>query len=64
MDNNNNILLRPDEAAKQLAIGRSKLYELLSQGKLPKIVIGRSIRIPAEALSKWVQEQLDSPQPL
>ncbi len=51
------LLLRPMEAAEMLAIGRSRMYELLTTGALPSIRIGRSVRIPIAALNRWIEEQ-------
>ena len=48
------LLLRPEEAARVLGIGRSKVYELLAAGELPVVRIGRATRIPAAALQRWV----------
>lgn len=48
------LLLRPEEAARVLAIGRSKLYELLASGDLESVCIGSSRRIPADALRRFV----------
>lgn len=48
------ILLRPAEAADVLGLGRSKVYELIASGELPSIRIGKSVRIPVEALRQWV----------
>jgi excisionase family DNA binding protein len=52
-----NILLRPTEAATALGIGRSKTYELIATGVIPSIRIGGSVRVPAEALRAWVEQQ-------
>jgi excisionase family DNA binding protein len=51
------MLLRAEEAARALGIGRSKLYALVAAGELPVIRIGRSTRIPAAALERWVEER-------
>ncbi len=51
------ILLRAEEAARALGIGRSKLYALVAAGELSVIRIGRSTRIPAAALERWVEER-------
>ena len=51
------MLLRAEEAAQALGIGRSKLYALLAAGELPVVRIGRSTRIPAAALQRWVEER-------
>ena len=55
------LLLRPTEVAELLGFGRSKLYELLATGELPSIRIGGSVRVPAEALRKWVEQRLGAP---
>ncbi len=48
------LLLKPEEAAEILSIGRSKVYELMGTGELASVRIGRCRRIPAEALSDFV----------
>lgn len=50
------LLLRPEEAANLLSIGRSKVYELIGTGELVSVRIGASRRIPAEALSEFVRQ--------
>lgn len=54
------LLLKPVEAAEMLGISRSKAYELLAQGALPIVRVGKCPRIPIEALRKWIQAQLAS----
>jgi excisionase family DNA binding protein len=56
------LLLRPEEEADLLSIGRSKIYELIGTGELASVRIGASRRIPAEALSEFVRE-LSNPVP-
>ena len=51
------LLLKPDEVAQSLKIGRSRVYELISSQLLPSIRIGRSIRVPVDALNDWVKKQ-------
>lgn len=48
------VLLTPIEAAQLLSISRSKLYELISQGRLTTVRIDSSRRIPREALNEFV----------
>jgi excisionase family DNA binding protein len=56
-------LLRVEDAARYLSLGRSKTYELLQpNGPLPVVRIGRSVRVPLAALRKWVEEQAVSDQ--
>ncbi|MCL4464991.1 MAG: helix-turn-helix domain-containing protein [Chloroflexi bacterium] len=52
------LLLKPEEAAEVLGIGRTRTYQLLANGGLPGVVrIGKSVRISAEALRRWIAEQ-------
>ncbi len=54
------LLLRPHEAAELLGLGRSTVYELIASGAIPSITIGRSRRVPLEALRAWVRAQTDA----
>lgn len=49
------LLLTPEEAAELLAVGRTKLYELLRTGALESVRIGAARRIPAAALTAYVE---------
>ena len=49
-------LVRIDEAAKYLSIGRSTLYELIAEGSVPTVHIGRAVRIPMAVLKGLVKE--------
>jgi excisionase family DNA binding protein len=51
-------LLRVDEAARYLALGRTKTYELVAQGVIPSIRLGRVVRIPREALRAWIEREV------
>jgi excisionase family DNA binding protein len=48
------LLLTPEQAARSLAICRTKVYELLRNGELESVQIGASRRIPAAALTEYV----------
>ena len=50
------LLLRPEEAAELLSIGRSKVYELIGTGELVSVQIGASRRIPVQALVEFVHQ--------
>lgn len=57
------LLLRIDEAAKLLGLGRSKAYQMAASGELPTVKIGtRSTRVPAEALQEWVKAMVSTTQ--
>ena len=49
------LLLTPSEAAKALSISRSKLYELIGQGRLSTVQIDTSRRVPAQVLVEFIQ---------
>ncbi len=47
-------LLTVIEVADHLCLSRSKVYELLADGSLPSVRIGRNRRITASALADFV----------
>jgi excisionase family DNA binding protein len=55
MTQGSKLLYTVPEAADEMAIGRSKLYELIEAGMLETVRIGRARRIPAEALRNYVE---------
>ncbi|MCH7577963.1 MAG: helix-turn-helix domain-containing protein [Chloroflexi bacterium] len=48
------LLLRPAEVAERLSLSRSMVYELLLRREIESILIGRSRRIPLEALTAYI----------
>ncbi|HKS70517.1 MAG TPA: helix-turn-helix domain-containing protein [Ktedonobacterales bacterium] len=50
------LLLRPEEVAAILGLGRSTIYELLRSGALAVVHIGRATRIPARDLQRWIEQ--------
>lgn len=55
---NEQLLLRLPEAAARLGLSRSSTYKLVLSGSLPSILIGRSRRIPAQAVDEWVRDRI------
>ena len=51
-------LLRAEEAAEFLNIGRAKVYEMMASGELPSIRIGRAIRVPLTQLREWLETRV------
>jgi excisionase family DNA binding protein len=49
------LLLTPNEAAEQLAVSRTKIYELMASGTLRSIHIGRLRRVPIDALRDFIE---------
>ena len=52
-------LLRVEEAAQWLGLGRTKAYELVYRGTLPSVTIGRSRRVPVSALEAFVEQLVE-----
>ena len=51
------LLLTPEEAARRLSIARSSLYELVLTGEIESLKIGRSRRIPIDALTAFIERK-------
>jgi excisionase family DNA binding protein len=49
--------LKVPEVAEVLRIARSRAYELVAEGEIPSIRIGRSVRVSRSELERWLQEQ-------
>ena len=48
------LLLRVEEAAERLGIGRSLMYRLVLSGEVQSVPVGRLRRIPCDALTEYV----------
>lgn len=51
-------LLRVEQAAKVLGVGRTKVYELIGRREMPVVRIGRCVRIPRQTLDQWIRDQV------
>jgi excisionase family DNA binding protein len=49
--------LKVPEVAKELRIARSRAYELIANGTIPAVKIGRSVRVSRRELERWLGEQ-------
>jgi len=47
-------LLKVEEAAEALSIGRSRMYQLVKDGEIPVVRFGKSIRIRPRDLRNFV----------
>ena len=52
-------LLRPEEAARLLAVKTNWIYEAVRAGRLPCLRLGRHIRFTRAMLEGWLGERLD-----
>ena len=48
------LLLTIKEVQDVTRLGRTKVYELMRDGQLPVVRIGRAIRVRREALEQWL----------
>lgn len=52
------LLLRPEEGAEAIGVSRARFYELMADGRIKSIKIGRSRRVPITELNSWIQAEL------
>jgi excisionase family DNA binding protein len=52
-------LLRPDEAARLLAVKTNWIYEAVRDGRLPCLRLGRHIRFTRLMLEQWLVESAE-----
>lgn len=50
-------LLRPEEAARLLAVKTNWIYEAVRDGRLPCLRLGRHIRFTQAMLEQWLGER-------
>ena len=49
------LFVRVPEAALRLGIGKSKLYELMAEGEISVVRIGRGVRVPVHVLAEYAE---------
>jgi excisionase family DNA binding protein len=54
------LLLKVEEAALHLGIGRSTMYALVLSGEVESVLIGRCRRVPADALPIYLTRLRES----
>ena len=55
-------LLKVEEAARLLRIGRNTCYDLIRQGEIPHVRLGRIIRVQRFGLESWIARQAGLPE--
>ena len=48
-------LITIDDAARLLSLGKTSVYELIRSKRLESVKIGKSLRIPSAAVSKFIE---------
>ena len=54
------LLLKPEDAAKALAISPRKLWAMTASGEIPHLRLGGSIRYSPDCLQQWISNQNSS----
>jgi excisionase family DNA binding protein len=49
--------LKVPEVAEILRIARNTVYQLVGEGEIPSVRIGRSVRVSRKELERWLEEQ-------
>lgn len=49
--------LKVPEVAEGLRIARSRAYELVADGEIPAVRIGRSVRVSRKELDRWLEDR-------
>lgn len=52
------MLLNADEVAVLTGWSRATVYRFIQTGILPVIRVGRTVRVPADALERWIRSQI------
>ena len=53
------LLLKPEEAARLLGVGRTSVYELIARGELRTVMIGRCRRVTMSSIRALVDRLVD-----
>jgi excisionase family DNA binding protein len=57
IDQSEKLLLKAEEVAWRLSLGRATVYLMMASGELPTFRKGRAVRVPAQALEQWIKRQ-------
>ncbi|MCA1716275.1 MAG: helix-turn-helix domain-containing protein [Actinobacteria bacterium] len=47
--------LKVPEVAEILRVARSRAYEMVADGEIPAVKIGRSVRVSRKELDRWLE---------
>lgn len=56
-ENTEVLMLTVPQVAKALQIARGRAYELVARGVIPSVRLGKSIRVPRDALLEWMEQE-------
>jgi excisionase family DNA binding protein len=58
LETDEKLLLRVEHAAELCDVSRSTFYNLINQGRVPVVRIGRTVRIPRAWLEMWIRREV------
>ncbi len=61
--NGGTLMISVEEAARLLGISRNLAYDLVRQGRLPHVRLGRRILVPRFGLEQWLAKEASIPPP-
>lgn len=57
MDEQQHEYLKVPEVAEMLRLARNTVYQLVGEGEIPSVRIGRSVRVSRKELERWLEGQ-------
>jgi excisionase family DNA binding protein len=54
------ILLRVGDAAEAISMSRAKVYSLIALGEIPSVRLGKSLRVPVDALRESIRQRMEA----
>ena len=57
IDESPKLLLKADEVARRLSLGRATVYLMMASGELPTLRKGRAVRVPTAGLQRWIEQR-------
>lgn len=54
-------LLRAEDVAQMMNIGKSTVYLLVKENRIPYVRFGESVRFPRHEIEAWLAEQVRRP---
>ena len=54
------LLLNVRQAARLLGIGKNLCYEMINEGRLPHVRLGRRVLVPREGLRAWIAHECEA----
>jgi excisionase family DNA binding protein len=53
------LLLTVADVSAATGYSKAFIYELIASGTLPSLRLGRSVRVPSDGLTRWIEDQIE-----